>query len=278
MDDQDRRGSSRRAANGRGPSIPRRSSVTTPGHEDPAPSRPTRGGQWSLDPDAADRYLQSRETEIQGDPAFDPIDHRSPEPSSGDDASRESRPRRGRRPDMTTRQGRSITSDDLPSDVERVNLATTGRVNRRSSQTRASGESVGRRGRETARRTSSSRPMSLRLPASLQSSSLLGDRIAVALGAAAVFSVVLMWVTISSRIGSLPDTISVRRGSEGVATRFDAPSALWQIPLVATVATLMNGIVAWATHRGDRFASRVTLGLTFMIHVLIWVAIVQFVW
>ncbi len=279
MDDQDRPDSSRRAANGRGSSVPRRSGPPSPADHGVSPPRSRSGRHWSLDADAADRYLQSRETEIQADPGPNHIDHPSSVRSSGDDQHRRrTRPRRERQPDTTPRQGHSISSDDVEPDTERIDLVTTGRIKRAAGTSRPGAGSIGRRARDGARRPSPSRSPNLRLPAALQTSSLLGDRIAVTFGAAAVFSVILMWVTISSRIGSLPDFITVRRGSEGVATRFDAPTALWQIPLVATVATLMNGIVAWVTHRGDRFASRVVLGLTAMIHLLVWVAIVQFVW
>jgi len=96
--------------------------------------------------------------------------------------------------------------------------------------------------------------------------------------AVSAFSLILMWVTMSSRIGSLPDTIVVRRGAEGVATRFDSPSGLWQLPVLATFATLINLVVAWVTHPGNPLASRMTMAATWLVHLLVWVAIVQFVW
>ena len=281
MDDQDRRDPSIRPGNGRGTSLPRRSRPAVAGDR-PALRPPDAGDQeWTIDPGAADRYLRSRETEMQGSAGHD-LGGEGLSDSGAQDGGlrREGRPRRDRDRQGTTAtpRGRSISSDDLAADIEEIDLAPPDRPDRRSARMRTTGESTGRRARDASRRLPSTRTPAVRLPPAFQGSTLLGDRLALIFAGATVFSALLMWVTISSRIGALPDVITVRRGAEGIPTRFDAPSSLWQMPLIATFATLMNAMVAWVTHRGDRFASRMILGLTMVIHLLVWVAVVQFVW
>ena len=278
MDEQDRQSPPIRQGNGRGSRLPRRSSPTA---TDGTPSRRSRGGvdrAWSLDTEAADRYLRAREDEIDLEPLAggdDQLPLASPE---GEPLpARAGRHRREVAPEPSMRRRRTVSSDDLPLEVERVELSPTGRPSRRTARGRRTDESA-ERSRPASRRLSNNRPSSIRLPTALQSSSLVSDQVALALIGMATFSLLLMWVSISSRIGSLPDSIVVRRGPEGDATLFDSPTSLWQMPLIATIATLMNGVVAWVTHASDRFASRMVLGLTAVIHLLVWVAIVQFVW
>lgn len=130
-----------------------------------------------------------------------------------------------------------------------------------------------------ARRRSSSRhpSRSFRLPGSIARSALIADQVSLVLLGVAVFSLLLMWITIANRAGSLPDSITLRYGAEGLPSLSGAPRALFRLPLLATVVTLMNFIVAWSVSAADRFAARFIVAAAILVHLLIWIAVAALV-
>lgn len=104
------------------------------------------------------------------------------------------------------------------------------------------------------------------------------DHVSLVLLGVAVFSLLLMWITVANRIGSLPDSIALRYGAEGLPSLSGAPRALLRLPLLATVVTLMNVIVAWSISSADRFAGRFIVAAAILVHLLIWIAVAALVW
>lgn len=119
---------------------------------------------------------------------------------------------------------------------------------------------------------------SFRMPANIAQSPLIADQISLVLIGAALFSLLLMWITMANRFDSLPAVMELRYGPEGVPSLVTGPRALFRLPLLATIVTIMNVIVAWSISAGDRFAGRLIMAAAGLVHVLIWIAIAALVW
>ena len=118
---------------------------------------------------------------------------------------------------------------------------------------------------------------SVRLPAGFAGTGLLGDRTALTLLGAAVLSAAVMALVLSSQIPNLAPSLTLHLDAAGIADRFGPPQVLWRLPLLATMATLINLVLAWFLARSDRFAARFLLAATLVVHLIAWVALFDFV-
>ena len=105
---------------------------------------------------------------------------------------------------------------------------------------------------------------------------LVRDRSAVVLVGIAVFSAALMAAILNNLTGRLDPAISIHIDAAGFPDRWASPTALWRIPLLAAMSTLINLAIAWFVAPIDRFAARVLLGGSVIVHLLAWVAIADF--
>jgi hypothetical protein len=119
---------------------------------------------------------------------------------------------------------------------------------------------------------------SLRIPANIAQSALIADQVSLVLIGTTLFSLLLMWITVANRFGSLPNVMELRYGPEGVPSLVTGPRALFRLPLLATIVTIMNVLVAWFISAGDRFAGRLIVAAAGLVHLLIWIAIAALVW
>jgi hypothetical protein len=107
---------------------------------------------------------------------------------------------------------------------------------------------------------------------------LLADRPAVVLLGVAALGLVVMWAVVGLRVGALGATLELRLDAEGSPSLWGSPETLWRLPLLATVATLMNVLVAWRAAGADRFASRFMLAAALLVQVLAWLALIGLAW
>jgi hypothetical protein len=116
------------------------------------------------------------------------------------------------------------------------------------------------------------------VPSSVTQADILQDPVALGLlGASALVAVVMALVTFS-RVGDLPPVIELRFDSDGYPTLWGPPKSLWQLPLLVTMTTLINLVLAVALSRFDRFASRFLLAASLVIGLLTWVPAARFLW
>ena len=116
------------------------------------------------------------------------------------------------------------------------------------------------------------------VPSSVAQADILEDSVALGLlGASVVVAVVMALVTFS-RVGDLPSTIELRYDADGFPTLWGPPKSLWQLPLLVTMVTLINLVLAVALSRFDRFASRFLLAASLVIGLLTWVPAARFLW
>jgi hypothetical protein len=134
----------------------------------------------------------------------------------------------------------------------------------------------GRARRRVARPRAAVTLPAVRVPSSISQSDLLHDPIALALlGGGAVLAFVMALVT-ATRVGDLPSVLVLREDAYGMATRWGPPKSLWQLPLLVTMVTLINLVLAAAVSRFDRFASRFLLAAALVVAVVAWVPVAHF--
>jgi hypothetical protein len=116
------------------------------------------------------------------------------------------------------------------------------------------------------------------VPRSVAQADLLHDPIAlVLLGAATLLAFVMALVTLT-RVGDLPPLLVLREDAYGSPARWGPPTSLWQLPLLVTMVTLMNLVLAVALSRYDRFASRFLLAAAVVVGIVTWVPAAHFLW
>ena len=74
---------------------------------------------------------------------------------------------------------------------------------------------------------------------------------------------------------SLAPGFATHVSASGVLEDVRAEGALWNLPLMATMLTLMAIVVAWFTAPTDRFASRFVLGGALLVQFVTWVALIR---
>ena len=115
-----------------------------------------------------------------------------------------------------------------------------------------------------------------RLPGALARADLLTDRTALGILGISVFSLLVMVATLGNRTGNLADAFPIRLDAFGQTNRWGNPETLWRIPLLAGMLTVMNLVAAWFVSPRDRFGSRFLLGATLVVHLIAWVALIEF--
>ena len=251
-----------------------------------------------LDPRELDRYLEDRARLASPSSARPPSSDRSgSDDGSGSPPSRWSSPARRRRreaeglqpaepaaaPSPPTPRPTEPEPDPFLDDV--AQHAWTDAAIDEELDVWDSGETASPSGRRypaprARRRAARSRPAvslpTVRVPSSIAQADLLRDPVALALlGAGAILAFVMALVTLS-RVGELPSVLVLREDAFGMPTRWGPPKSLWQLPLLVTMVTLINLVLAAAVSRYDRFASRFLLAAALVVGVVAWVPVARF--
>jgi len=134
---------------------------------------------------------------------------------------------------------------------------------------------AGRSGRRSGQRPSLPSVPRLTIPRTITGAAILADRTALGLIGVGIVSLIGMAVLVSNRIDALPAQIGTHVSASGVLEDFAARDAIWRIPLLALMLTLMNVVIGVFAARFDRFASRLVLAASLVIQFLAWVALLR---
>jgi hypothetical protein len=115
------------------------------------------------------------------------------------------------------------------------------------------------------------------MPPALANAALVNDRPALGLLGAGIVSLGAMAILVANRVDSLGDGFATHVSASGVLEDLRAGSALWNLPLMATMLTLMALVVAWFLAALDRFASRFVLGAALVVQFVTWVAVIRLI-
>jgi len=117
----------------------------------------------------------------------------------------------------------------------------------------------------------------LTVPQSVSQAALFSDIVSLTLIGVGVLSLAAMAILVANRIGTLPESIPTHVSASGVLEQFRSRRALWNLPLLSTMLTLMNVVVALFVARIDRFASRFILGAALVVQFVAWVAVLRII-
>lgn len=114
---------------------------------------------------------------------------------------------------------------------------------------------------ELPERSSSSRVQFLADPAAL---GLLG------LSALLTFAMVAY---VGARFDTLPSSIALHWNVNGYPDVIGSPRAIWTIPVITALVTLLNLVLAWSVAAFDRFAARLLLGGSVLVQFVAWIGL-----
>jgi len=113
------------------------------------------------------------------------------------------------------------------------------------------------------------------LPPSIAQADLVNDAPALGIIGVALASLAGMAILVANRVESLAPEFATHVSASGILERFRDESALWNLPLMAAMFTLMNIVMAWFISPIDRFASRFVLVGALVAQFVAWVALIR---
>lgn len=116
------------------------------------------------------------------------------------------------------------------------------------------------------------------LPPAVAQADLVNDQASLGIIGLNVFSLGLMAVFVANRIDTLPEVIATHVSASGLLGNFTTRSAVWQIPLLAGMLSLMNVAAAWFIASVDMFAGRFLLAASILVQLIAWVALFRILW
>lgn len=177
-----------------------------------------------------------------------------------------------RQPQQSTRryaQAEPEYDEDLYDDPYVMDDEEAPRRPRRQSPRSGGG---GRGGRERAPRRSAS----FTLPPMIAEAPLAKDRLALGMLGAAVAGVLIMLIVVTTRRDGLDALIFTHVNANGEPENLQTAEAIWNLPLIAGMVTLISGILGWFLARWDKFLPRFLLGGSIGVQFVVWIAVIAY--
>lgn len=113
------------------------------------------------------------------------------------------------------------------------------------------------------------------LPPAIARADLVNDAAALGIIGLGLAGLAGMAILVGNRVETLAPGFATHVSASGLLENFRDESALWNIPLMAGMFTLMNIVIAWFVSPLDRFASRFVLVGSLVAQFIAWVAIIR---
>jgi hypothetical protein len=116
------------------------------------------------------------------------------------------------------------------------------------------------------------------MPAFVQRADVANDPTALILIGLAVLSLAIMAILIGNRIDNVVNPFATHVNASGGLENVEKNTAVWRLPLLSVMFFLMNLVVAWFIAPTDRFLSRFLLGVSCVVQLVVWIALIRFLW
>jgi hypothetical protein len=113
------------------------------------------------------------------------------------------------------------------------------------------------------------------MPSAIANADLVNDAPALGIIGVGIASLAAMAMLVANKVDSLAPQFGTHVSASGVLESFKGESFLWNLPLMATMFTLMNMVIAWFVSPMDRFASRFVLVGALVVQFVAWVALIR---
>ncbi len=114
------------------------------------------------------------------------------------------------------------------------------------------------------------------LPPALADAPLMKDQTALMLLGVAVVSLLAMLIVVTTQRSELGEVIFTHVNANGEPANLQTSDAIWNLPLIAGMVTLISGVVAWFLARWGEFLPRFLFGGAIAIHFVVWVAVIGY--
>lgn len=115
------------------------------------------------------------------------------------------------------------------------------------------------------------------LPPAIANADLVNDAPALGFIGVGLVSLAGMAILVANRLDSLAPQFATHVTASGVLENYRGESALWSLPLMAAMFTLMGIVMAWFISPIDRFASRFVLAGALVTQFVIWTALLRII-
>lgn len=102
------------------------------------------------------------------------------------------------------------------------------------------------------------------------------DRTALIMMGTALLSLLTMVIVVMTRRDGLDALIFTHVNANGTPENLREASAIWNLPLIAGMVTIMSSIVAWFLARWGTFLPRFLIGGAIGVQFVVWVAIIAY--
>lgn len=137
-----------------------------------------------------------------------------------------------------------------------------------------------RRQRPSSRSGGRSRPArqapNFTVPPAIADAPFVKDRMALGMLGVAVLSAVIMLVVVMTRRDGLDAHIYTHVNANGEPVNLQSASAIWNLPLIAGMMTLISAVLAWFLARWGQFLPRFLMGGAIGVQFVVWVAVIAY--
>lgn len=113
------------------------------------------------------------------------------------------------------------------------------------------------------------------MPSVISQADLVNDAPALAMIGLGLISLAGMAILVANRVDTLAPSFATHVSASGVLEDIRGSEALWRLPLLATMLTLINVGAAWFISPIDRFASRFLIAAAIIVQFVAWVALIR---
>lgn len=114
-----------------------------------------------------------------------------------------------------------------------------------------------------------------RMPSAIAQADLVNDPSALGMIGLALASLAGMAILVANRVESVDPAFATHVSASGVLEDFRGREALWRLPLLSAMLTVMNIGAAWFISSLDRFASRFLIAAAILVQIVAWVALIR---
>lgn len=133
-----------------------------------------------------------------------------------------------------------------------------------------------RRPQRSGRARAGQSPAGFTLPPVITEAPIVKDRTALIMMGVAVASVLAMIIVVLTRRDGLDAAIYTHVNANGDPANLQKASAIWNLPLIAGMVTVISLVLAWFLARWSEFLPRFLLGGSIGVQFIVWVAVIAY--
>lgn len=101
------------------------------------------------------------------------------------------------------------------------------------------------------------------------------DRFSLAVAGIGVLTTVAMVGYIMIQYDDIPPSLTLHWNVDGLPGRVGEPREIWILPVIAGLVLIANVGLAWSIAQFDRFAARLLVSSTLLVHLVTWLALIM---